>query len=380
MSNKTLKVCYFGICDMSFSRNKIYSDALRAYGVQVVECVTTKRGVGKYVDLIIKHWKMRNSYDVLIVGYPGYVTTLLAKLISKKRVVFDALCSRYDSDIISRNAHEGSVFKKYLINVVDWSAFVSADCVLVETQAQKKFIVRRLGLPEQRIVVMYTGTDESVFKTMGTVKKQNRFTVLFRGRIMSEAGVPTILRAAEILKEEDIYFDIIGFGWGSWVEEAKNIYMALSREKVIWTEKQLPFGELLDRMSQADISLGQFGASERLERTVPHKAYESMLLRIPYITANAYGIKEIMEDGKHCLMVPPEDHYALADAILKLKNNSHIRESLVSNAEDLYKSMYSNKVVGSRLLEEIGILYTKQMRLGSFIKNVFLSIYSMLKQ
>lgn len=380
MKNKIITVCYFGTCDMSFSRNKIYSDALRAQGVRIIECVTNKKGIRKYVDLIIKHSKIRQSYDVLIVGYPGYVTTLLAKIISSRRVFFDALCSRYDSDIISRNAHRGSVFKKILINIVDWSALVSADCVLVETQAQKEFVVRRFGLSEKRVIVMYISADESVFKKKDIIKKEKNFTILFRGRIMSEAGVPTILRAAEILKEEDIYFDIIGFGWGPWVEESKNIYKTLSKEKVVWTEKQLPFRELLNRMGQADISLGQFGNSERLERTIPHKAYESMLLQVPYITASAHGIKEIMEDGKHCLMVPAEDSRALADSILYLKNNPIIREYLVNNAYYLYKSMYSNKVVGVRLLEEIKLFSKKPMRLGGFIKNVFFSIYFIFKQ
>lgn len=363
---------------MGFSRNKIYSDVLRAQGVCVIECITNQKGLRKYVDLVVRHWKVRHSYDVLVVGYPGYVTTLLAKLISKKRVVFDALCSRYDSDIISRNAHQGSVFKKSLINIVDWSAFVSADCVLVETQAQKEFIVKRFGLPEYRVVVMYTSADEAVFKRNDIARKEKRFTVLFRGRIMNEAGVPTILRAAEILKEEDICFDIIGFGWGHWIEEAKNTYRTLSREKVVWIEKQLPIEELLSRMSQADISLGQFGTSERLERTVPHKAYESMLLRIPYITARARGVQEIMQDGKHCLMVPAEDPHALAKAILTLKNSTHLRESLVNNAEDLYRSMYSNDVIGAKLFKEIKVLYQQPRSRIDFIKNVVMSLYVIL--
>lgn len=379
MRNKLATICYFGNCDMSFSRNKLYSDILQAEGVTVIECTTKKVGIAKFFDLFLKHWKIRNEYDVLIVGFPGYVTTLLAKIISKKLVVFDALCSRYDSDIISRNAYQGNFLRRGFISLVDWSAFVSADLVLVETQLQKQFIAKRFGIALERIAVAYTGVDELMFESEVNGKKKRQFTVLFRGRIMSEAGVPTIMKAAQLLRDEDIYFDIIGFGWGSSVEEARKAYENVPKEKIAWTESQLPFPELLARMKRADVSLGQFGDSERLDRTVPHKAYESMLLRIPYITAQARGIEEIMENGKHCLMIPPNDPQALADAILLLKNNSEMQVRLARNAFEHYQNSYNNKIIGATLLHDIGYFPKKPFGTLGLIRSMFGSLYSILK-
>ena len=82
-----MKICYFGIYKPEESRNKIYMNGLRQSGVEIVECRDFSRGPLKYPRLFFKHWKIRNDYDVMIVGYPGHIVTPFAKLISKKKVV-----------------------------------------------------------------------------------------------------------------------------------------------------------------------------------------------------------------------------------------------------------------------------------------------------
>ena len=95
-------ICYFGIYNPNESRNKIYIDGLRQNGVKILECRDIHRGPLKYIFLFFKHWKIRDKYDLMIVGYPGHVVVPFARLISRKRVVLDALCSLYEGVIISR--------------------------------------------------------------------------------------------------------------------------------------------------------------------------------------------------------------------------------------------------------------------------------------
>ena len=57
---------------------------LKKNEVDVVECKTIRRGFLKYIDLIVKHWKIRNSYDIMIVGFQGIQAVILAKLLTRK--------------------------------------------------------------------------------------------------------------------------------------------------------------------------------------------------------------------------------------------------------------------------------------------------------
>jgi len=85
-TKKNITVCYFGFYDPEYSRNRIFLKGLRANNVSIIECRSNKTGLKKYIELAKKHWKIRNDYDVLFVAYPGYMSIILAKLISSKKI------------------------------------------------------------------------------------------------------------------------------------------------------------------------------------------------------------------------------------------------------------------------------------------------------
>jgi glycosyltransferase involved in cell wall biosynthesis len=335
---------------MNYSRNKVFGDALKKQGVEIITCISDKKGILKYKDLYKKHAELKGGYDALIVGFPGFVIAPFARLISKKKIVLDALSSRYDSDIVSRNAHQGNWFKKIKILCIDWLAFICAHEILVESEVQKEFISKKFRISQSKIHTVYTGVDETVFKQEVDIQKNTTFTVLFRGRIMNEAGVPTILHAAKLLQDEAIRFDIIGYGWGSWIETSRKLYAQLDHTKVHWDEKALATEEIVRRTQQADISLGQFGNNERVNRTIPHKAFEAMRCGIPYITGKSEAVGEVLVDGESCVMIDPENPEQLARTILQLKEDSILRARLSDQAECSYNEHCSGEAIGKTLM------------------------------
>ena len=108
--SNNMKICYFGIYRPNFGRNKTYIDGLKQNDIEIIECRDTSRGFLKFLKLFWKHRKIRNSYDYMIVGYPGHIVVWLAKLISKRPVIFDALCTLYEGEILSRNLYKYNLF------------------------------------------------------------------------------------------------------------------------------------------------------------------------------------------------------------------------------------------------------------------------------
>jgi len=350
--NKKMKtVLYFGNIDLSLSRNKIYIEGLRRDGVEVLTCVDTTRGIKKYWNLYKKHKAFAGKYDVLIVGYGGFVSVPLAKIISKKPVIFDALCSFYETEILSRDALKEIPFRIAYVRFIDWIATRFADKVLVESEAQKEYFSKELQVKSEKLVTVYTGIDDTVFTYDSTVEKFETFTVLFRGRIMSEAGVPTIIRAAKLLEKEKINFLIIGYGCNEALQEFKKVLKEESPSNVTYKGERLSFEEMVSLMRRCHVSLGQLAKHERLERTIPHKAYESMVLKLPYITARARGVQEVMREGIECLMVNPEDPKDLADKILTLYSDQEKGKKIAEKGFMSYKEKYSSEKIVRSIID-----------------------------
>ncbi len=349
--NKKIEICYFGVYESSLSRNGNYIIGLKQNNAKVIECCDCSQGLVKYYKLFIKHWKIRNKYDVMIVGYAGHLITPFAKLVSKKPVILNAMTSLYEANIIARKKYSKNSFMAWRIWLIDWLAFKFADLVLVETNKQKEYLVKRFKIKPRKYARLFTGADDAIFYPDDSIKKDDKFTVLFRGRFLPEAGVRHILQAAKILEKEEVKFLILGFGLLE--KEIKDQIKSLNLKNLELITRRLEEKELREKMLTAHISIGQIENHERLKRTIPYKAFESLALKLPYITGNSLGINELLEDGKNCIMVNLADPEDLADKIMKLKNSSDLRKKIAENGYKLYKEKLNPEVLGKELLNII---------------------------
>ena len=348
-----LRICYFGIYDPEFCRNKVYRKGLIENGATVIECNDRSRGFAKYFSLFKKHWRIRNDYDVMIVGYPGYIMVPFARLITRKPIIFDALCSFYEAQIISRNAYAGIPFRMVYVRLVDWMANTFADKILVETDAQRRYYEKDLGVRKGKCVRVFIGVDEEDFFYDPSVKKNEEFTVFFRGRLTIEAGFKYIIEAARLLEHEPIIFKAVGFGFGPVTTDIKERLERYKLKNFTLIEQQMPIDALRSAMGASHVSLGQFEDNERLSRTIPHKAFESLSMRLPYITARMSedsGITELFTDGANCLFVKTADPADLAEKIKMLAGNAKMQAELAENGFKTYQTRFTSRILGEEVL------------------------------
>lgn len=341
-----MKVLYFGIYDPNFSRNRIYISGLRQNGVEVIECRDSSPGFRKYWRLWRKHRAVHDQYDALVVGYPGHLVVPLARMISKKPIIADLLGSLTDAEVNSRGAGLARRFKS---EIADRPAVWFADVVLLESEAQKAYFIERFG-ESKKYKVLYTGADDSVFfclRDHGAAPKDS-FIVLFRGRLTPESGITYILEAARLLKDDArIRFRIIGFG--QLLEEVKRIISCDSLTNVELIAELLPEDELRRKMCEASVSLGQFEDNPRLSRTIPHKAFESMAMGIPYVTGDALAVREVVTDEKTGFFVPLANPEALSEEIRSAAMNTERLKLISGAAYTLFKERFSSHSLGAEL-------------------------------
>lgn len=352
-----MTICYFGIYRPDFSRSKIYINGLKQNNVAILECYDHSPGLKKFFKLFVKHWQIRKEYDAMIVGHTGQITVFFAKLITRKPIIFDALCSLYEANIISRSSFSKYSLRGLLTWAIDWLACFSADLILVESNEQKKFFIEKFKINPTKCLVMYTGADDSVFYPDPKIKKNQRFTVLFRGRLMPEAGVSYVLDAAKIVEKDEINFVIIGFGIMQ--KEVEKKIKDLNLQNLIFISEELEIDDLRNKMLRCHISLGWFEDRERLKRTIPHKAFESLAMKLPYVTGDTLPLNEIFTNMKNCLLIRLADPIALANAISELKDNYDLRCEIAEAGYELYSRRFSPHALGGELKNIINNVLSK---------------------
>ncbi|MDB5239105.1 MAG: hypothetical protein JWO00_440 [Candidatus Parcubacteria bacterium] len=348
-----MKLCYFGIYDPEFGRNKVYMSGLRQNGVEIVECRDTSRGAAKFFRLWRKHEQIvRNGgYDALIVGYPGHILVPFAQIISRKPVIFDALATIYEGEVISRGKYSSNPFMKTWVMLIDWLSVKCADAILVETKAQKDYFVKGFSLDPAKVHRVFTGVDEPSLQADHFIPKRPKFTAVFRGKFLPEAGVKYIVQAAKALEKQDV--DVLVIGNGFLEEQIGAEIDALKPLNLFWIPKNLPAANLYYKMQECHVSLGQFENHDRLERTIPHKAFESLALGLPYVTGRAKGISELLIDGKNCLMTDLADPDDIAAKILQLKNQPELASEIGRNGRQLFDEKLTARILAKEIMAVI---------------------------
>lgn len=310
-----MKICYFGIYDREYSRNKILISGLIKNNVEVFECVSRKKGISKYYELIKKHQSIKNKYDVMIVGYPGFQAMLLAKLVTEKPIIFDAFVSIYDSMVLDRAQVKRNSLKARYFWWLDKLSLTLAHLVLFDTQEHITFVSKEFKIKTDKFRRIFVGADTEVFYP--TERKQNDlFKVSFYGHFIPLQGVEHILDAAKILEDDrSIVFEIIGDG-----QEKKKI-LSLAKElnlKNINFFPNLPLVQIAEKMRESDVCLGIFGSTAKAQRVIPNKVYECVALRRPVITGDTPAVRELFDESE-LFLVPVASGEFIAKAINMIK-------------------------------------------------------------
>ena len=344
---------YFGIYRPTWARDTVLLKGLTARGEKIILLTDNSAGWRKYWHLWRAHRWHREPYDYLLVGYLSNAAVSLARLVSRRPVIFNAGNSLYEGAVLDRGDYGPWSPRRYLIWLIDFLAFHSAHLVLVESAQQKKFLRRRFGVPERKLAVLFTGAIAAVSSPGPTVAKADTFTVLFRGWLVPATGVEQVLAAAKLLRGEPINFLLIGRG--PLLRQVQKTIQEFGLSKVKLITEFLPEAELHRQMLAGQIMLGQFSDHPRLDRTIQNKTFEALALGLPYITRDSKSNRELLINGKNCLFVKPADPTDLAAKILQLKNDPALREKLSRNGRILYEQKLTPCAIADEFLKIIKI-------------------------
>jgi glycosyltransferase involved in cell wall biosynthesis len=342
-----MRVLFLTIMDENYSRTWTYYSSLKNIGV---DCRYIKINPGSiFRDLRFAKRNNQNLRLVIVIGSASQLLTVPAVLFFRQKVFLDAGWSLFESTMVNsqrRGVLWKNVVKSYMI---DFFASRFSTKIFLESDNQAKWYRRIFLTKRKKCVTLYTGLDEIDFLPMksevGT--KDKPFTVVFRGKDNDEAGLEVLAKATHMLCNQDINFVVLSQLKGGRAHFS-------SRTRVI-NEYFTSKGELAGFLAQADLSLGQLSNHKRLRRTIPHKAYESAYLGVPYLTARNKGILEIFKEDEEVFCFDPGSAEDLAKKISFLSVNKGLLENSAGNIRFKYERELSQKLLGKKFLEELGL-------------------------
>lgn len=296
---------------------------------------------------------MRKQYDIMIVGYPGQQAAIVAKFLTRKPIVVDALVPLHESLVYSRGLLKRLSIRGVYYWLLEWFSLILAHRIIVDTNAHREYFSRSFHLNPNKFRRIFIGSDDDVFcpKQVGT----SEFIVHFHGALSPLQGVDYIVRAAKILEREKIIFQIIGDGQSS--DSIRQLVRDLDVRNVRLLG-HIPYEQLMNYISRASISLGLFGKASQAQRAIPNKVYEALAARSPIITSRTPGAQELLTDKKDVLFCEAGSAEDLARAILEIRNNGKMREDIARNGYDLFKSRLTPVFVGRDLVDVLQELMT----------------------
>ncbi len=345
------QIFYIGSYERDYPRNVITIAALRRAGFAVQELhqkvwpeVTDKSGLmaspvallalairlmSAYTRLLIRLLRNGRHGDLYVFGYIGQFDVLvLGPLVRlfRKPILFNPLITLTDTLVEDRQRVGIRGVMPRIIKLIDKASLKLCDSILVDTQANKDYLVSVFQVSSSVVRVLPVGADETVFNptqfkdsdSVQSVGRAGAVRILFYGKMIPLQGVETIVRAAKLLEDElDVGFDIVGTG--QVYSAVRSLAKAFSLRNINFVD-HVDYDALPGIINESDIVLGIFGATDKAARVVPNKVFQAMSMGAAIITRDSPAARDVLRDGESALLIPPDDPTALAQAIRRLSH------------------------------------------------------------
>ena len=209
-----------------------------------------------------------------------------------------------------------------------------------DEETLKKYNITKYS---KNVIIEGSGVDTKkfIFK-----KTRKIYDLIFHSRILYDKGILELIDAIKLLKKKrKLSVLILGNPDPSnrasiEIEKLKK----WEKEKlIIWKEKKknvLPF-----------LQKSKIAVLPSYREGLPKTLLEAASCRLPIVTTNVEGCREVCIDNFNGILVPPRDHISLSIAIEKILANSKLANFYGKNGRKLIQDRFSIEIIKKKFLQ-----------------------------
>ena len=233
-----------------------------------------------------------------------------------------------------------------------------ANHIVAVTPAFRERLIRDWRVPARKISVVQNGVETALFSpghADPNLRADGRFLASFIGTIGLAHGLETLIAAAERLQREAADVRLMLVGEGADRERVQAMAQSKRLENICFVSQQ-PREKVPSYICAADVCLVLLRKSEVFETVIPTKMLEFMSCSRPVILGVKGQAQQILESANAGICIEPGDPDALCAAILQLKQNAGLRETLGRNGREYIVQNLSRSRTAANYVEVLNTL------------------------
>ena len=266
---------------------------------------------------------------ILVHGYSTHIWTKLALAYSGLKIKLIH---------VEHNTEKYTPFRRYLTQKLD----KYTDKYICVSQGVANHLIKQ-GIEKTKVQVIYNGIDIEKFNL--PKEPHDIFTAGMVARFSKQKDQMTLIKAVEYLikeKQENIRLLLMGTG------KTKAKFQKYIQEHDLEKHIKIMEGKFTDLIVKTDL----FVLATHYEG-LPLVLCEAMASHTPIIATNVPGVNEIILHNKTGLLVEENNINDLANAIIKMKNNTTLRTKFVQQSNDFINKYFNLQLMYNNYKEVV---------------------------
>lgn len=299
-------------------------------GVKVRRCFCVPRGKNSKIKLVLNYFSFaisslfhipfitKNKYDKVLVYQLSPITMAMPAIAIKKikKIPMDMyILDLWPESLLSIVNIKSTKIKKTIYNICK-KIYKSADAIYITSKGFKSQLIN-LDIQEEKITYLPQWAED-IYKDEVVLKDkkleylcENKFNIVFAGNIGKAQSIETIINAANICKENNIQWIVIGDGSEKSMAEKKVKELNIDN-KVIFLGRK-PVEDMPKYYNIADALLVTLGNDKLFTITIPAKIQSYMASGKPILGAISGEGNNVIKESNCGLACEAEDYKKLAE-------------------------------------------------------------------
>ena len=239
----------------------------------------------------------RRERLITYVPYPSvFLLWWLSWLPRRMRppLIADAYISVWDSAVRDRNVVGPGRWPDRFLRWLEGRALRTADAVLVDTVANRDWMLAEFGLSPGAVFAIPLAIDDDALLALPAIQAGKPLHASFVGTFVPLHGIEVLIDAVKRIQDPDrILFHFVGDG-----QEAGKLERAIAQgvEGFTWERGWQSHDQVIAAIGNSDVSFGVFGGAAKASRVLPFKLYLALAAGRAVVTQCDFSLPEGVPD------------------------------------------------------------------------------------